>query len=489
MNILIAPSGFKEGLSPEEVADCIEQGILRVLPDARIFKAPLVDGGEGFTNTLINVTGGKSYHVAVTGPVGEPVQASWGILGGSGPKTAVMEMASAAGLRLGPEALRNPLYTTTYGVGELIKHALDAGTERILIGCADSGTTDGGSGMAQALGVRLLDREGRDIGWGGAELKKLSRIDLSTRDPRIANVQIDVVCNFNSLLCGKNGTARLFGSQKGATQSGVDMLVDALEQFAAIIKRELKMDLQTLPGGGAAGGLGAGLHAFLNANLHHRYEIVMRYLEIDEPLRHADLVVTAEGCIDSSTARGKIPCEVARRAQEFGIPTVALVGMVGPGAGVTLTHGIDAYSCILDSPMDRISAIERTPELLTQGAESFVRTMLVGKKLAKKMLRPAGHVDEITLGQSLEVDRSFDDTLMFKDRLSFDMRTPLNLVIAYAKMIKDGLLGETNSEQKIALTQAIKHSYWMLSIVNSLTQPTLEMQTEIFNEPARKLDS
>jgi hypothetical protein len=248
------------------------------------------------------------------------------------------------------------------------------------------------------------------------------------------------------------------------------------------------LDLRTSPGGGAAGGLGAGLHAFLNANLYHRYEIVMRYLEFDEPLRHADLVITAEGCIDSSTARGKIPCEVGRRALEFGIPTVALVGMVGPGAEATLSQGVDAYSSILDSPMDRVSAIERTPELIKQGAESFMRAMLVGTRLAEKIHQPAGRM-EMTLSERLESARQFDDRPMSMDRFALDMRTPLNLVIAHAKMIKDGLLGETNSAQNRALAQTIKHAYWMLSIVNSLTQAIFGSRVDIPTEATAALDA
>ena len=178
LNILVAPSGFKESLSPEEVADCIEEGVLRALPDAKIQKLPLVDGGEGFAATLVRVTGGILHDVVVTGPVGQPVKAHYGILGGSGIRTAVLEMASAAGLRLVPEALRNPINTTSYGVGELIKAALDSGAERILVGCSDSGTNDGGAGMAQALGIRLLDAEWKSIGWGGGELSSLVRVDL-----------------------------------------------------------------------------------------------------------------------------------------------------------------------------------------------------------------------------------------------------------------------------------------------------------------------
>src|SRR5882724_3541551 len=238
VNVLIAPSGFKESLSSEEVADCIEEGLLRVLPDANIQKTPLVDGGEGFTKTLVNITEGTLHEVPVTGPVGQPVQACYGILGGSGPRTAVMEMASAAGLRLVPEALRNPLCTTTYGVGELIKAGLEAGVERILLGCADSGTNDGGAGMAQALGIAFLDGAGNAIGWGGGELLKVRRIDISGLDPRLERVKIDVACNFNSLLCGPDAISRVFGPQKGASPMAVELLVEAMEHYAAVIREQ-----------------------------------------------------------------------------------------------------------------------------------------------------------------------------------------------------------------------------------------------------------
>lgn len=470
MNILIAPSGFKEGLSPEDVADCIAEGVSRVVPDAKITKVPLVDGGEGFAKILANVTGGTICGVTVTGPTGQPVTANFGILGGSGPKTAVMEMASAAGLRLVPEGLRDPLKTTTYGVGELIQAALDTGVKRLLIGCGDSGTTDGGAGMAQALGVRLLDSTGRPIGRGGAELARLAHVDLSSRDPRLEGVQIDVACNFNSLLCGPHGAARMFGPQKGATPLAVEELTRALERLALIIKHDLSIDVRTLPGGGAAGGLGAGLHAFLNASLYHRFEIVMRYLDIDGPIRAADLVITAEGCIDFSTAWGKIPCEVGRRAQEFGTPTVALAGMIGQGAEMTLEKGLDAYASILDSPMQLFAAIKRAPELLKRGAESLMRAVLVGKKLGDTLARRDREAEENDLQQLVDTPARLDGNIGFVDQLSLDMRTPLNLVIAYSKMLSDGLLGEVTPLQQKALSQVIKHSYWQLSMINGLLQ-------------------
>jgi glycerate 2-kinase len=217
LNILIAPSGFKESLDAEQVADCIATGILRVLQDVRIRKAPLVDGGEGFTKALVGATDGTLHTLQVTGPVGEPVNSHFGFLGGTRQKTAVLEMAAAAGLRLVPPQMRDPLITTTYGVGELIKAALEARAERILIGCGDSGTNDGGAGMAQALGVKLLDEAGNSLGLGGGELIKLKQIDSSQRHPRLDQVQIDVACNWHNVLCGEQGVARVFGPQKGAS--------------------------------------------------------------------------------------------------------------------------------------------------------------------------------------------------------------------------------------------------------------------------------
>ena len=468
LNVLIAPSGFKENLSPERVADCIEEGVRRALPDANIQKAPLVDGGEGFTKTLVAATGGTLHNLTVTGPVGQPVEASYGILGGAGSRTAVLEMASAAGLRLVPEGLRNPLNTTTYGVGELIKAALDAGIERILIGCADSGTNDGGTGMAQALGAGLFDVAGNAIGWGGKELLKLERIDLSGIDPRLQRVRIDAACNFNSVLCGPSGAARLFGPQKGASPMAIELLAEALDHYAAVIERQLRIDVRAMPGGGAAGGLGAGLRAFLNANLHHRYEIVLQYLDLDTPLSKADLVITGEGCIDFSTARGKIPCEVGRRAKLLGLPVVVVAGMIGQGAEASLEQGVDSFTSIADGPMQLSAALYRAPQLLKKGAEHVMRNILVGKRLQE---RHANHVDEEVIDDAGITDRLAGPVpTLFLGELSQDLRTPLSLVIAYSKMIKDGLLGTVSSSQDRALQQVIKHSYGVLTMIDSVLQ-------------------
>ena len=382
LRILIAPSGFKESLEADEVANCIETGILHVLPDAQIHKAPLVDGGEGFTKALVAATGGTLHDITVTGPVGQPVESYFGFLGNTDTKTAVLEMAAAAGLRLVPRDVRNPLITTTYGVGELIKAALDADAERILIGCGDSGTNDGGAGMAQALGVHLLDAAGKELGRGGGELARLEQIELSDRDPRLEKVQIDVACNWHNLLCGDKGVARVFGPQKGASPETVKQLAAALDRYADIIERDLNMDVRQMPGSGASGGLGTGLYALLKAQLHPRYDIVMQYLEIDHLLSESDLVITAEGSIDFQTPRGKIPVEVARRAKNYQLPVIALAGTIGKEAEVNLEHGIDSFESILDAPCTLDEAIANAPELVTKAAERVTRAILVGQKLS-----------------------------------------------------------------------------------------------------------
>ena len=381
LNILIAPSGFKESLDAEQVADCIATGILRVLQDVRIHKAPLVDGGEGFTKALVKATNGTLHPIQVTGPVGTVVDSHFGFLGGPDPKTAVLEMAAAAGLRLVPTDQRDPLMTTTYGVGELIQAALNAGAERILVGCGDSGTNDGGAGMAQALGIKLLDENGNQLGLGGGELSRLKHIDLSQRDPRLDKVQIDVACNWHNVLCGGKGVARVFGPQKGASPETVERMALALERYAAVIQTDVGIDVREMPGSGASGGLGTGLHALLGATLHSRYEIVMQYLELDNLLPEVDVVITAEGCIDNQTPRGKIPGEVARRAKYHNLPVIVLAGTIGQEAAVNLQHGVDYFTSILTTPCQLNEAIAEATPLLTNAAEQVGRLILVGRQI------------------------------------------------------------------------------------------------------------
>lgn len=381
LNVLIAPSGFKESLGADEIADCIAAGILRVVPDANIRKVPLVDGGEGFTKALVAATSGTLHEITVMGPIGKPIQSHFGFLGGTSQLTAVLEMSAAAGLRLVPREVRDPQITTTYGVGQLIKAALDLGAERILVGCGDSGTNDGGAGMAQALGVELLDAKNQPIGLGGRALHHLHHINLEKRDPRLAGVQIDVACNWHNLLCGPNGVARVFGPQKGATPAMVKSLEAALDHYADVIERDLHIDVREMPGGGASGGLGTGLSALLGAQLYPRYDIVMEYLELDRWLPESDLVITAEGCIDFQTPRGKIPVEVAKRAKRYNLPVIAIAGSIGKDASINIDHGIDAFTTILETPCQLSEAIEQAATLVTNATERMVRMIALGYSL------------------------------------------------------------------------------------------------------------
>jgi glycerate 2-kinase len=333
------------------------------------------------TKTLVAATNGTLHYLDVTGPIGQKVQSYFGFLGGTTQKTAVLEMAAAAGLRLVPLNMRNPMITTTYGVGELIKAALDAGAQRILVGCGDSGTNDGGAGMAQALGVKLLDDARKQLKLGCGELIKLKQIDFSEKDPRLEQVQIDVACNWHNVLCGEQGVARVFGPQKGASPQIVAQMALALEHYAAVIETDLGIDVREMPGGGASGGLGTGLHALIGAELHPRYDIVMQYLELDNLIPEVDLVITAEGCIDYQTPRGKIPAEVAKRAKRYRLPVIALVGTIGKDAEINLRQGIDYYNSILTHPCQLSEAIAQTKILLTNAAEQVARLLLVGRQI------------------------------------------------------------------------------------------------------------
>ncbi|WP_299546623.1 glycerate kinase [uncultured Tateyamaria sp.] len=384
MTVLVAPSGFKESLSVNAVTKSISKGILRAMPDTRILQAPMVDGGEGTTKALARATGGAIIPACVTGPVGKPVDSFYGVLGGPGPRTAVIEMAAAAGLSLVPHDRRNPMLTTSYGVGELILHALDAGVEKILVGCGDSGINDGGAGLAQALGARLLDEQGAEIGVGGAELMWLHRIDMSGLDPRLKSVRIDVAVNWHNMLLGPKGVARVFGPQKGATPTQVEYLDSALQRWATVIRAETGLDVGNAQGAGASGGLGAGLMAFAGATLHPRFDIMMQYLEFDGLLDQADLVITAEGSLDGQSPYGKVPCEVARRAAGRGIQTVALAGTIGKGVDQTFSHGISAFASILKRPCTFEEAIRDGERLLRCAAEDAMRMMCVGLRMSQK---------------------------------------------------------------------------------------------------------
>ncbi|MFD5553028.1 glycerate kinase [Streptomyces sp. NPDC127068] len=379
----IAPSGFKESLSAESAAEAIAEGVRRVVPDAEIDLIPLVDGGEGTAQALAAASGGRLVPLRATGPTGERIGTHFALLGDS-EGTAVVEMAAVAGLSLVPRDLRDPGATTTYGVGELIRAALDTGARRILVGCGDSGTSDGGAGALQALGARLLDADGRELPYGGSALTRLDRIDTGGLDPRLAEVEMRVACNPYNVLCGERGVARVFGPQKGATPEQVEHLAAALEHWAAVLTRDLKVrtDLCHGVGTGASGGLGAGLAA-LGARLLPRFDVLLDRLGLDERLARADLVVTAEGALDHQTPRGKVPAEVARRAKLHGRPVLALAGTLGEGAHQVRSIGVDAYGSILPAPVSLTEALGRGGEFLTDATERALRMIQLGTRMTE----------------------------------------------------------------------------------------------------------
>ncbi|WP_078392675.1 glycerate kinase family protein [Shouchella patagoniensis] len=387
MKIVLVPSGFKESLNAEQVAKSMKEGIFRALPNAEVVSIPLVDGGEGFVETMVKWTGGTLEALTVTGPVLQKVSALFGFLGSAPKKTAVIEIAQAAGLKLVPKNQRNPLCTTSYGVGEMIRAALDLGAERILVGCGDSGINDGGIGMAQALGVRFFDKDGSviDARQGASVLPAIASIDIAARDPRLENVPMDVACNWHNVLCGPNGVARVFGPQKGASPEQIEVLENGIQHFAEMIEEASGLRVQDIPGGGASGGLGAGFNGLLGAILHPRYEVILKYLDIDHHLQQADLVFTAEGSIDFQTPRGKIPAEVASRAKSYGKPVIVIAGTIGKGANINYRHGIDVFMSILQTPSSLEAAMEKTEKWICECAEGSMRTVLVGLSLAETL--------------------------------------------------------------------------------------------------------
>ncbi|MBO0980462.1 glycerate kinase [Microbacterium sp. SD291] len=390
--ILVAPSGFKESLSAEAVARAIAAGVRRVIPGVQVDEYPVPDGGEGTASALAAATGGELVPVRVTGPVGEPVDAHWARLGGRAAGTAVVEMAAAAGLRLVPRDRRDPGETTTYGVGELIAAALDAGAERIVVGCGDSGTSDGGAGALVALGARVLDRGGRPLGRGGRHLAEATQLDLSGLHPRLGEVEIVLACNIHNVLCGPNGVARVFGPQKGATPAQVEQLATGLDAWAALLEEQSpfggEMDVRTGGGTGASGGLGAGLAAVLGARLAPRFEVLLDGDllpdDLDELMMSADLVITAEGAIDFQTPRGKVPAEIAMRARIAGVPVLGIAGSLGRGAPAVHDIGIDAIASILTVPMPLEQAVEQGEELLRDAAERSMRMVLLGSAISAR---------------------------------------------------------------------------------------------------------
>ncbi len=379
MKIVIAPDSYKESLTALEVATEIEAGFREVFPNAEYLKIPMADGGEGTVAAMVDATGGTLIEVSVTGPIGEPVAASY-CLSGDG-TTAIIEMASASGLALVAPHLRNPWKTTSYGTGELIRAALDKGVTHLIIGIGGSATNDGGAGMLQALGVKLLDSSGREIGFGGGRLANLDKIDVCDMDPRLKECRIEAACDVNNPLTGPKGASAVFGPQKGAAPEMVAGLDANLIRYAIIITRDLGKQVDQVPGAGAAGGMGAALLAFLGAQLRSGIEIVMEAVGLEAAVKDADLVITGEGRIDSQTINGKTPIGVARMAKRYGKPVIGIAGSLASDAALVQGHGIDAVFSILS----QVSTVDEALANAAVNVRTASRNIAATLKLAKEI--------------------------------------------------------------------------------------------------------
>ena len=356
MKIVIAPDSFKESLSSMEVASAIEAGFKAIYPAAEYVKLPIADGGEGTVAALVEATSGELVDVSVTGPLGTPVESFYGRSGDG--LTAVIEMAAASGLDLVPPAQRNPLKTTSFGTGELILHALDSGVRNFIIGIGGSATNDGGIGMLQALGAQLQDASNEQIGYGGGSIGQLSKIDISSLDSRLKDCRIQVACDVDNPLTGERGASAIFGPQKGATPEMVAELDSNLAHFAELIRRDLGKDIEQSAGAGAAGGMGAALLAFLDADLRPGVEIVVEAIKLADAVQGASLVITGEGRMDKQTVFGKAPIGVARVAAAQQVPVIGLAGSLGEGVEAVYDHGIMAVFSVVLGPCSLEQALK-----------------------------------------------------------------------------------------------------------------------------------
>lgn len=395
MKIVIAPDSFKGSLSAAEVCAAIEKGIKKAGCVAgvaktsgedktfEVVKIPMADGGEGTVEAIVSAVGGRLVCEEVTGPLGEKLRACFGILdldldldldlGLGGGRTAVIEMAAASGLTLVPPGSRNPLAATSYGTGGLIRMALHSGCDRLIIGIGGSATNDGGMGMAQALGIRFLDTNGQEVGFGGQYLEEVQMIDLRGLDPLVHKADIKVACDVANPLCGKQGAAYVYGPQKGATPEMVKKLDYGLIHFAKKIKQHTGKDIKDVPGAGAAGGMGAGLMAFLGARLMPGIEIISEITGLEKHIQSADLVFTGEGRTDRQTAYGKVASGIASLAKKHGVPLICLSGSLGEGIDSLYEHGITAFFSIAPGPMSLDDAMQNAGALLQNAAENIMR--------------------------------------------------------------------------------------------------------------------
>jgi len=384
MKIVIAPDSFKGSLNAIEVSKAIEKGIKKANPEANIVLIPMADGGEGTMETLVTSTNGYKKQVSVTGPLGAKVEAAYGVLGDS--ETCIIEMASSSGLHLIDSKDLNPLKTTTYGVGELVKEALDDGFRKFIIGLGGSATNDGGAGMLQALGLKLLDLNGNEVAHGGGELINIKQVDLSRFDRRIHESIFIIASDVQNPMIGPTGASHVFGPQKGATPTMVKLLDEGMTNWADQIEKVTDISLHDRPGAGAAGGIGGAFQAFFPSETRRGIDIVIEYTKLEEVLKDADFVITGEGKIDDQTVFGKTPMGVAQIAQKQNVPTIILAGTVGQGIEQLYQYGIIAVFSIINRPLTLDEAIEGTQELLENTAEQIIRLLKHSKSLRERVM-------------------------------------------------------------------------------------------------------
>lgn len=381
MRVLIASDSFKGTLSSEKIIELLTASAKRVFPECETCGVPVADGGEGTVEAVIGVMDGELRHLEVTGPLGESVQASYGVFGG---EYAVIEMAAASGLPLVPAEKRNPLLTTSYGTGELLKDALEHGYRKISVAIGGSATNDGGMGAMRALGIRFLDRSGKELAGAGEDLGKVAEIDVSRIHPGVAGAEITVMCDVNNPLTGADGATYTFGKQKGGTPEILDVLEAGMKNYASVMRDRLSIDVEMKPGAGAAGGMGAALCGFLGANLKSGIETVLDLIGFDRLLEGVDVVITGEGRIDWQSAFGKVPSGVGLRCLKKGIPAVAIVGGIGDGAEKIYDYGIDSIISTISGAMDIAEAMERAEELYVSAADRTFRMLRAGMKMKEK---------------------------------------------------------------------------------------------------------
>lgn len=379
MKIIIAPDSFKESVSASRCAQAIKAGFVSIFPQAECVCLPIADGGEGTVEAMVEATDGKMVMLPVMGPMGDFVGAFYGLSGDG--QTAFIEMAAASGLMLVPVGERNPLRATSYGTGELIRHALDAGVRHIILGIGGSATVDGGMGMAQALGARFLDERGESVGLGGGALQRLVKIDLSDLDPRLHDCRIEVACDVDNPLLGERGAAAVFGPQKGACIEMVAVLERGLQNYARVMLAATGQDVAAMVGGGAAGGMGAAARVFLNATLKSGIDTVLEAVHLEEALRDADLVITGEGRMDSQTVGGKAPIGVARIAKKYAIPVIGIAGVLGDGVEAVHQHGIDAVFSILPALAPLAEVLDRGEQNLYACARNIACAIKLGQQI------------------------------------------------------------------------------------------------------------